>query len=117
MVAGMDRFRAYFKDYQASYILIGGVAASISMELLGEPFRTTKDLDVVLVVEALDQAFVRQFWRFIKDGGYTIRQNGGRLECLLFSTVFSSLKTKPSPRRSSFFAVSLMGYCTTKLRV
>jgi len=77
MVTGMDRFRAYFKDYQASYILIGGVAASISMELLGEPFRTTKDLDVVLVVEALDQAFVRQFWRFIKDGGYTIRQNGG----------------------------------------
>lgn len=76
MVVGVDRFREYFKDFQGSYVLIGGVAASIAMEELGEEFRPTKDLDVVLVVEALDRAFVRQFWRFIKDGGYAIRQNG-----------------------------------------
>ncbi|MGF6314219.1 hypothetical protein ABIA60_000497 [Pseudomonas frederiksbergensis] len=52
MVVGIDRFREYFKDYQGSYVLIGGVAASITMELLDEPFRATKDLDVVLVIEA-----------------------------------------------------------------
>ncbi|UWF49896.1 hypothetical protein NYP20_02695 [Pseudomonas sp. N3-W] len=77
MVVGIDRFREYFKDYQGSYVLIGGVAASITMELLDEKFRTTKDLDVVLVVEALNLEFVGQFWKFIKDGGYAIRQNGG----------------------------------------
>ncbi len=77
MVVGIERFREYFKYYQGSYVLIGGVAASIAMELLDEPFRATKDLDVVLVVEALNREFVGQFWKFIKDGGYTIRQNGG----------------------------------------
>ncbi|VVM42379.1 hypothetical protein PS862_00505 [Pseudomonas fluorescens] len=76
MVVGIDRFREYFKDYQDSYVLIGGVAASITMELLDEPFRATKDLDVVLVVEALNREYVGQFWKFIKDGGYAIRQNG-----------------------------------------
>lgn len=76
MVVGVDRFREYFKDFQGSYVLIGGVAASIAMEELGEEFRPTKDLDVVLVVEALDRAFVGQFWNFIRDGGYAIRQNG-----------------------------------------
>lgn len=78
MVVGIDRFREYFKDYQGSYVLIGGVAASITMEDLGERFRPTKDLDVVLVVEALNREFVGQFWKFIKDGGYAIRQNGDR---------------------------------------
>lgn len=77
MVVGIDRFREYFKDYQGSYVLIGGVAASITMELLDERFRATKDLDVVLVVEALNREFVGQFWKFIKDGGYVIRQTGG----------------------------------------
>ncbi|WP_339489863.1 hypothetical protein [Pseudomonas rhizophila] len=76
MVVGVDRFREYFRDFQGSYVLIGGVAASIAMEELGEEFRLTKDLDIVLVVEALDRAFVGQFWKFIKDGGYAIRQNG-----------------------------------------
>ncbi|WP_053147735.1 hypothetical protein [Pseudomonas sp. P97.38] len=77
MVVGVERFKEYFKDYQDSYILIGGVAAWMVMDELGETFRPTKDLDIVLVVEALDRAFVSQFWAFIKDGGYTIRQNGG----------------------------------------
>jgi hypothetical protein len=76
MVVGVDRFREYFKDFQESYVLIGGVAASMTMEELGEEFRPTKDLDVVLVVEALNREFVGQFWKFIKDGGYVIRQNG-----------------------------------------
>jgi hypothetical protein len=76
MVVGIDRFREYFKDFQESYVLIGGVAASMTMEELGEEFRPTKDLDVVLVVEALNREFVGQFWKFIKDGGYAIRQNG-----------------------------------------
>jgi hypothetical protein len=76
VVVGIDRFREYFKDYQGSYVLIGGVAASITMDLLDEAFRTTKDLDIVLVVEALNLQFVDQFWKFIKDGGYTIRQRG-----------------------------------------
>lgn len=76
MVVGIERFREYFKDYQDSYVLIGGVAAAMAMARLDEPFRATKDLDVVLVVEALNVEFVAQFWAFIHAGGYRIRQNG-----------------------------------------
>ncbi|OYT93736.1 MAG: hypothetical protein CFE43_02080 [Burkholderiales bacterium PBB3] len=44
------------------------------MEAAGLDFRATKDLDVVLHVEALTPAFGETFWRFIEAGGYEIRQ-------------------------------------------
>jgi hypothetical protein len=31
-------------------------------------FRATKDMDIVLVVEALDETFVKRFWEFIEAG-------------------------------------------------
>jgi hypothetical protein len=74
MVKGLDVFRAWFMDYLDQYILIGGTAASLAMEEAGLEFRTTKDLDVVLHVEALTSAFGVTFWRFIDAGGYEIRQ-------------------------------------------
>lgn len=82
MVVGIDRFREYFKDYQGSYVLIGGVAASITMELLDEKFRTTKDLDVVLVVEALHAKSVTSVltgsFRSRPTPGLTRRRNSRR---------------------------------------
>ncbi len=74
MVKGLDVFRAWFVDYLDQYILIGGTAASLAMEEAGLEFRATKDLDVVLHVEALTSAFGVTFWRFIEAGGYEIRQ-------------------------------------------
>ena len=47
------------------------------MDEAGESFRTTKDLDIVLVIEALNTEFVVHFWDFIKAGGYQIKQVGG----------------------------------------
>jgi len=44
------------------------------MEDVGLEFRATKDLDIVLHVEALDEDFVSAFWRFIDQGGYQNRQ-------------------------------------------
>lgn len=37
-------------------------------------FRATKDLDIVLIVEALDDSFGREFWKLIEDGGYQYRE-------------------------------------------
>ena len=74
MVKGLDVFRAWFADYPDQYILIGGTAATLAMEEAGLDFRATKDLDVVLHVEALTPAFGETFWRFIEAGGYEIRQ-------------------------------------------
>ena len=74
MVRGLDVFKAHFADHADKYILIGGTATSLAMEEAGLAFRATKDLDIVLVVEALDAAFGRAFWSFIEAGGYAIRE-------------------------------------------
>ncbi|OWT73853.1 hypothetical protein CEY04_10725 [Achromobacter sp. HZ28] len=44
------------------------------MESAGLPFRSTKDLDIVLHIEALTPAFGEAFWRFVEAGDYAIRQ-------------------------------------------
>jgi hypothetical protein len=74
MVKGLDLFRNWFADYAEQYVLIGGTAATVAMEAAGLSFRGTKDLDVVLHVEALSPEFGKTFWKFIQAGGYQIRQ-------------------------------------------
>ena len=75
MVRGLDIFRQWFAAFANQYVLIGGTAASLTMEEAGLPFRATKDLDIVLHVEALTPVFGEAFWRFIDAGGYQIRQS------------------------------------------
>lgn len=74
MVTGLDRFRAHFSDHEHQYVLIGGAACELIMEEAGLDFRATKDLDIVLIVEALDPAFSETFMAFVEAGGYEIRQ-------------------------------------------
>lgn len=76
MVIGVDRFRAHFEGHDHQYVLIGGAACELIMEDVGLDFRATKDLDIVLIVEALDTAFANRFWEFVEAGGYEIRQRG-----------------------------------------
>lgn len=76
-VKGLDLFAKHFRDFRDRYVLIGGVASALAMEDAGESFRATKDIDMVLVIEALDTEFVAHFWEFIKQGQYEIRQRGG----------------------------------------
>ncbi|QHJ01364.1 hypothetical protein GT347_01565 [Xylophilus rhododendri] len=44
------------------------------MEAAGLDFRATKDLDIVLHVEALTPSFGQAFWTFVAAGGYEVRQ-------------------------------------------
>ncbi|MEO6136992.1 MAG: hypothetical protein ABIP35_17695 [Ginsengibacter sp.] len=74
MVRGLDIFKTYFKDFSASYVIIGGTACDQQFAERGLVFRATKDIDLVLVIEALDTAFVKQFWKFIKAGNYDQKQ-------------------------------------------
>lgn len=76
-IRGLDVFGQHFADYRDRYVMIGGVAAWITMEDAGGLFRATKDLDIVLVIEALDSSFVAHFWAFIQAGGYRIKQGDG----------------------------------------
>jgi len=83
MVRGLDLFRDYFKDYTDKYILIGGTACDLAMASMGLNFRATKDLDIILILEALDVEFVNAFWAFIKEGRYKNRQKKYRQEAVL----------------------------------
>lgn len=74
MVTGVGRFRAHFAGHEHQYVLIGGAACELIMDEVGLDFRATKDLDIVLIVEALDSAFAERFWAFVEDGGYEIRE-------------------------------------------
>lgn len=74
MVIGIDRFRAHFAGHEHQYALIGGAACELIMDELGLDFRATKDLDIVLIVEALDSAFAERFWAFVEEGGYEVRE-------------------------------------------
>lgn len=78
MVKGLNKFREYFAAFPEQYVLIGGAACDISFDEVGADFRATKDLDIVLVVEALTRAFGQRFWEFVRDGGYQhrARSNG-----------------------------------------
>lgn len=70
MVTGLKSFAAHFAGYEDRYVLIGGTALWLLLDDAGLRTRATKDLDIVLCVEALDTAFVNAFWQFIKDGDY-----------------------------------------------
>lgn len=74
MVVGLDLFSQHFERYQDHYVLIGGGACDRQMEVKGIAFRATKDLDVILIVEALSDEFVSHFWKFIKNGEYVIAE-------------------------------------------
>jgi hypothetical protein len=74
MVKGLEYFRTYFSNHTDQYVLIGGSACSIIMENAGLSFRSTKDFDIVLCVEALNLEFVSAFWKFIKEGSYKHQQ-------------------------------------------
>ncbi|MDM0086550.1 MULTISPECIES: hypothetical protein [unclassified Variovorax] len=74
MVRGLRVFQERFAPYVDQYVLIGGTAASLTMEEAGLEFRATKDLDFVLHVEVLTPAFGEAFWQFVEDGSYAIRQ-------------------------------------------
>ena len=74
MVNGLEKFREYFSEFDGMYMLIGGVACGLIMDEAGLDFRSTKDFDIVLIVEALNEDFAKVFWQFIKDGEYEIRE-------------------------------------------
>lgn len=74
MVKGLQKFREHFEGYEEYYVLIGGTACVVQFEEAGLDFRVTKDLDIVLCVEVINQDFVKAFWEFIKAGEYEQRE-------------------------------------------
>ena len=74
MVKGLDWFRERFRKFEGAFTLIGGAACDEWFTAQGLPFRATKDLDIVLIIEVIDPSFVGALRNFISEGGYEIRQ-------------------------------------------
>jgi hypothetical protein len=74
MVKGIDIFRERFRNHSESLVLIGGAACDEWFSRLGMNFRATKDLDIVLILEAVTEDFVSTMRAFIDEGGYEIRE-------------------------------------------
>jgi hypothetical protein len=86
MVRGINKFKEYFGMFSEQYTFIGGAACDLLMSDAGLDFRATKDLDVVLIFEALTKEFGNRFWNFIKDAGYELKEkSNGELQFYRFA--------------------------------
>lgn len=101
MVIGLDLFRARFRGFEGSFILIGGAARHEWFATAGLAFRPTSDLDIVLIVEVIDRAFVGAIRTFIADGDYEIRQRTAEAPILYR---FAKPKNKLFPAELEFFS-------------
>ncbi len=81
MVKGLTVFRDFFSDYTDQFVLIGGTACDLLMDDAGLGFRATKDLDVVLCIEALTSGFVQKLWKFVERGVYQRKEKASGEKC------------------------------------
>jgi hypothetical protein len=81
MVIGVDVFQKHFESFDSMFVVIGGTASMLVLDEGGLDFRATKDIDVILYVEALTPEFAEAFWDFIEEGGYenTQQSTGKRI--------------------------------------
>ena len=94
MVKGIDSFKNWFQGYEEQYVIIGGTACDILMTNEELSFRATKDIDLVLIVEALNADFGRKFWEYVKQAGYEHRSKSSGMRNA------SVLPVQSSPIRS-----------------
>lgn len=74
MIEGFESFRNWFKGYGEHYTIIGGTACDLLMSEEALDFRATRDIDLVLIVEALTPEFGKYFWKYILNAGYKQRK-------------------------------------------
>lgn len=90
MIEGIEKFKERFAEYSDCYTIIGGTACDILMSEADTDFRATKDIDMILIMEARYKEFAGIFWEFIKEGGYQ-PEKGNREKASFFRF------TKPKP--------------------
>ena len=101
----IEKFRDAMKGHEGCYVLIGGSACSILFSEVGQRFRATKDLDIVLLVGQDDFLFAKTFWEFIKHGGYEIGKNSeGKYTYYRFKLPKQKLSTSEYPAEIELFA-------------
>ncbi len=101
MVSGFTKFKEWFQGFENQYVVIGGTACDLIMESEELPFRATKDIDIVLIVESLTDEFAKRFWDFVKEAGYE-HKNKSTGNAQFYR--FSSPKNKEFPYMIEIFS-------------
>lgn len=70
MVTGFTKFKEKFQGFENQYVIIGGTACDLLMEREELSFRATKDIDIVVIVEAITVEFGKMFWEYVKEAEY-----------------------------------------------
>ncbi len=81
MTVGIEIFKKHFEDCKDQYVVIGGTACFLLLQEEHLDFRATKDLDIVLCVEALNEKFVEKFWSFVHEAGYLFQHRSTGERC------------------------------------
>lgn len=71
MVQGFEGFKKWFAGFEKQYTIIGGTACDLLMTKGGQYFRATRDIDIILILEAMTPEFGIHFWNYVKTGEYT----------------------------------------------
>ena len=79
-------FQEMFRDYQDYYVLIGGTATSIVLDVQGFESRTTKDYDMVIIDELKNKAFYDVLINFLTLGEYEGSQTDHKAQLFRFTT-------------------------------
>lgn len=74
MVKGLNLFRERFRPFQGLMTLIGGAACDEWFTTNGLTFRATNDLDLVIMMDDVDPAFISAMRAFVAEGGYEISE-------------------------------------------
>lgn len=104
MVAGFKSFKEWFRGYENEYVIIGGAACDLIMGEEDMTFRATKDIDMVLIVEALTAEFGKKFWSYVREAGYE-HQNKSTGEPQFYR--FSHPRSKSYPTMIELFSRQL----------
>jgi hypothetical protein len=76
-----ENFAKAFRGFEDSYVLIGGTATTIVLDLVGLHSRATKDYDLVIIDENKDRQFYDVLTQFLNVGDYseTLRDEKAQL--------------------------------------
>lgn len=83
-VRGLEKFLDYFADCKSSFAVIGGCACSQWCSEADVRYRSTQDIDMVLILESKTADFFGKFWQFVKQGGYKLLRREDDDSSLLF---------------------------------
>lgn len=69
-VYGIERIREYLGGFKSNYVIIGGTATNINLDANDLMGRTTHDIDMIVVCEAMSAEYLKRFWEMIRAAGY-----------------------------------------------